>query len=53
MSKADTLRSADKRSAKDAARQQARINKGKYSRTRYAIRFYQNGIEFEKETKRG
>ena len=24
-----------------------------YSRTKYAIRFYQNGIEFEKETKKG
>ena len=33
--------------------EKAAENKMRYSRTRYTIRFYQNGLEFQKETQKG
>ena len=49
MAKADTLRSVDKRAAKDAARQQARMNKTRYTQTdKITVKFTRNQVEFEK-----
>ena len=50
MAKTDTLIANNKRAAKDAARQQARMNKGKLNQhtDRFTIRFSKNQVEFER-----